>query len=433
MRRLPFLPANAVRLRLGLFVLTGAFLSAGPLHAQSAPTSTGSAKVAPGESSPPLGFSIETEMLTYRALESNSEAIACDVAAYLYRTTPAFKKTSPGSVCDIAITDSAMKGGVIILPFDRSVVADFQVWRSTMQTMDDFVKRDACVTNVSSATSGQPGNKVTLSSRGVGGSLLTLTPAGQALNVASGVLGLFASESSTSAVGGTIQDQAFMDDVSRELRNSNVPVLMPAVYTPYALTSIDAARSPFYNVLNKLLDTQDCLSLAHGKDDPSVTAITKFLDALRGSATPASKVGGGQTSPAPNTLGGTTPSAPPSSTSEMEAVLTGDGLAQQLGADPATGKIADPASYHILMLKALESGGSVSRFSNIFGTKISYSGGSVGTYALFNLNGQLECSGDVYDYSGSIASKDFQEHLRAYTPDPSKQVIFKSGGCRPQQ
>ena len=99
--------------------------------------------------------------------------------------------------------------------------------------------------------------------------------------------------------------------------------------------------------------------------------------------------------------------------------MSADGLAERLGADPQTGKIPDTAPHHVLLLKALESGGSVSKSSNIFGTKMSYSGGSVGTYALFDLNGQLECSGNVYNYAGSVTSKDFQKHLLGYVPDPS--------------
>jgi hypothetical protein len=111
-------------------------------------------------------------------------------------------------------------------------------------------------------------------------------------------------------------------------------------------------------------------------------------------------------------------------------VLTADGLAQRLGADPATGRIPDTSPHHLLLVKALESGGSVSRSSSIFGTKMSYSGGSVGTYALFNLNGDLECSGNVYDYAGYLPAKDFQKKLRAYKPDPQAQVIFQRGTCR---
>ena len=70
------------------------------------------------------------------------------------------------------------------------------------------------------------------------------------------------------------------------------------------------------------------------------------------------------------------------------------------------------------MVKALESGGSVNHSS------------SVGTYALFGLNGELECSGNVYDYAGPIASADFQKHLQGYKPDPGAQVIFQRGACK---
>jgi hypothetical protein len=96
-----------------------------------------------------------------------------------------------------------------------------------------------------------------------------------------------------------------------------------------------------------------------------------------------------------------------------------------------TGRIPANAPQHLLMVKALESGGSVNHSTTIFGTKMSYSGGSVGTYSLFNLNGELECSGNVYDYAGPIASKNFQKNLRDFRPDPGAQVIFKRGACTP--
>jgi hypothetical protein len=62
---------------------------------------------------------------------------------------------------------------------------------------------------------------------------------------------------------------------------------------------------------------------------------------------------------------------------------------------------------------------------------MSYSGGSVGTYALFNLGGQLECSGNVYDYAGPIASGNFQKNLTSYKPNPGDEVIFQRGSCAP--
>jgi hypothetical protein len=113
------------------------------------------------------------------------------------------------------------------------------------------------------------------------------------------------------------------------------------------------------------------------------------------------------------------------------AVLAADGLAQKLGVDPATGLLPDNGAWrHVLLLKALESGGAITKTANIFGTRIRYSGGSVGTYALFTLDGELECSGTVYDYGGPIPAEKFQQGMRRYNPEPAKQFIFQRGSCR---
>ncbi len=62
------------------------------LGAVSLPFAQGQAASKGGGDSAPagVGFSIESEMLTYRALETNSEAIACDVAAFINGTTANF-------------------------------------------------------------------------------------------------------------------------------------------------------------------------------------------------------------------------------------------------------------------------------------------------------------------------------------------------------
>jgi hypothetical protein len=433
MIKLPITPAHAWFL--GLATLASLALAPASLPAQAASAQT--SKPA-GETSSAPGFSIETEMLTYRALESNSEAIACEVAAYLHGTSVNFKNPPPGTICNVS--GNGATGGVVILPFDRSVYSDFQVWRSDMQTMAEFEQRGASACAAAAAAPTPPRAPAGIGTRGLTGAATTaataatgamgvLSPAGAALSTASGVLGLFASNHDASPVGGTIQDQAFMDNVGRELRAVNVSVLMPSAYTSFALSSIDAERSPFLIALDKLLHTRDCIVASRGPADPDVKNIDDFLGTLSSSNGPA------KSSSANPPSGSTTAAAaaPAATSSHLESVLSADGLAQRLGADPQTGKIPDTAPQHILLLKALESGGSVSKSSNIFGTKMSYSGGSVGTYALFNLNGQVECSGNVYNYAGSVSSKDFQKQLLGYVPDPSTQVIFQRGSCRAPQ
>jgi len=436
---------------LGLLAVATASLSLNAQTAAAKPAGSGAS-----------GFSIETEMLTYRALESNGEAIACDVAAYLYGTKPDFKSLPTGSICNVGSLTGPSTVGVIVLPFDRSAFADFQIWRSDMQTMTEFQKRgaDACtvpkpVAAEAAPAEGAPRGRglttgttaATTATTAVGGVMGALTPAGAMLGTGAGILGLFAQNQDSSPVGGTIEDQAFMDNVSRELRDVNVSVMMPTVYSPFELTSVDAAHSPFVTALDKLLHIRDCIVANKTSTDPDVKSIDDFLNTLSGSTTPAKSTApvsasaasadtsstGSPAASSKSASGGTStsaaqPAAP--SRSHLEAVLTADGLAQRLGADPATGKIPDSAPQHLLLVKALESGGSVSRSSNIFGTKMSYSGGSVGTYALFNLGGDLECSGNVYDYAGYLKAKQFEKQLRAYVPDPAHQVIFQRGACR---
>ena len=267
---------------------------------------------------------------------------------------------------------------------------------------------------------------------------------GDALHRRRSILGLFAQNQDSSPVGGTIEDQAFMDNVSRELREVNISVMMPSVYSPFGLTSVDPARSPFVTSLDKLLHIRDCIVANKSATDPDVKSIDEFLTVLAGTTAPAKSTaptpasggssgassGGASTASTTSTTAAPAAQAAPPAQSHLQAALSADGLAQRLGADPATGKIPDSAPQHLLLVKALESGGSVSRNSTIFGTKMSYSGGSVGTYALFGLNGDLECSGNVYDYAGYLKAKEFQKQLRAYVPDPAHQVIFQRGTCR---
>ena len=125
-----------------LLFLAGTFFAFPSLRAQSA----ASAPAKSPSSSPASGFSIETEMLTYRALQTNGEAIACDVAAYLYGTKPDFKSVPSGAICNVGASSGPSSIGVVVLPFDHNVFSDFQIWRSDMQTMAEFEARgvNAC-------------------------------------------------------------------------------------------------------------------------------------------------------------------------------------------------------------------------------------------------------------------------------------------------
>jgi hypothetical protein len=67
----------------------------------------------------------------------------------------------------------------------------------------------------------------------------------------------------------------------------------------------------------------------------------------------------------------------------------------------------------------------------LFHSKVTYAGGSVGTYALFSLDGGVECSGNVYEYGASEDTKDFPTALAEPAPDPTKQMTHLRGICKP--
>ncbi len=375
------------------------------------------------------GFSIESEMLTYQSLESNSDAIACEVAGLLGGIpdiSQHFKRHGSGTICAISLTNPNFR--VVILPMDSQVPADFQIWRSDMEAMREILEHAQSVCDAAPSgqnpPSGGPATRGSTTKGNSGGwTIANLTPQTQMI---SAVLGLFASGYSVTPVGGTIQDQAFIDNLSRDLRIANVPVVLPATYMPNALSPLTAAASPFLQQLDQVLRLRDCLAAKSGGTTGSVNAgtIDEFLKSLSQPIGPPSNSGS-----APSAVGnhaGPEPSSV-SGKSRLISDILADGLAQNLGFSSVSSTA--PAHLHLLLVKALESGGEVSRRTNVFGAKISYSGGSVVTYTLLSSDGQLECAGNAYDYAGPIAHKDFEKKLRAFAPDPSSQVILKRGQC----
>jgi hypothetical protein len=118
-----------------------------------------------------------------------------------------------------------------------------------------------------------------------------------------------------------------------------------------------------------------------------------------------------------------------------------DGLARQMGflSDPKTEtcKTSDkaanghcPDNWRILWLKAMESGGADINEANIFGSHPHFGGWAVSGYALFNLDGSLNCSGNVAAYGGYFKAKDFTAHgfIAAGGSAPTVMLSLQ-GGC----
>jgi hypothetical protein len=372
-----------------------------------------------------LGFSIETEMLTYKSLEANSEAVACDIARHLFGG----EIGPPSATAPCTIQSGASAGaGVVIVSSTTTVFSDFQMWRADMASMNALELR---------AIKFCPPTPAAPKTRGLP-SLAAATPEGQMLPMAKEVLGMFGSSESISPVTGTIHDQALMDGVARQLKALNIAVLVPEIYSPYALGGTDASTSPFLSNLAKLIAMRSCLQAKKDAlpkeqqaDAEEIGGIVSSIDAFIATlSSNASSSGGAVPGATGHTPESTTPNAASTgSASHLASVLTADGLARAIGINldgtAATGSIWQ----HILWLKALESGGSVAKQGNLFGTKVRYSGGAVTTYALYSFDGNLDCSGNVYDFEGSVLTKDFSKVFREQIKDPTNQLASLRGGC----
>jgi hypothetical protein len=383
------------------------------------------------------------------------------------------------------LTDATVGGssltGVVIMSSSGTTLANFQVWRSTMVMMKQLQIRAAdykCPSAEREKTLGVPG----------------LDIASQAITLVQGVLAMFASNESAMGVQGTIQDQALVDGVARQLRALDVPVLVPDTYGPFTLSGVDYKNSPFLGNLGKLTRCRICLqailrdpSFQLSKSDVDaltakrkdytdkkqadqkevdegklsekdrkakeaeidqldekiqkidedikkdtvvlsqvneitalIASIDSFLASLTGNS--ASTPGPGAQTANPSTSPASGPSSGPSGpqSGSTPAIAAGDDGSAS----------ADSIWQHVLFLRALESGGSLITHSNIFGSKVFFSGGAVATYSLFTLKGRLTCSGNVYDYGGYIRAKDFAGIFRDPNIDPRQQLIFLRGGCR---
>jgi hypothetical protein len=413
-----------------LALVASATPSAGQSSTPPASSNNAGAPAANGGQPAPgsVGFSIETEMLTYKSIEADSEVLACEIARYL----GAAAAGSPNAPC--TSTSTAGNGtGVVIMSSSSTILADFQLWRADMAAMNTLELRAEKPCGVQPSAARPPST--------MGVPLLSATPVGQAVPLLEGILGAFATNQSVSPVTGTVHDQALMNEVARQLRALNVSVLVPETYSPFALGGTNYADSPFLASFSKLLNTRaTCLQAEQGASAPQkseidsiIAGINQFMTLVTGAAPPSS---GGQTNktedknpPAPNpTPAETQPSEP---ASHIGSLLAADGLARGIGVDLDGSMPSSSPWQHILWLKALESGGSVTKEGNIFGSKVSFSGGAVVTYALFNLDGNLDCSGNVYDFAGFIPAKQFREAFLKLETDPTRQLPASPGSCSP--
>jgi hypothetical protein len=391
--------------------------------ASTAQTSTSSSSSS-NASAPKTGFAIESEMMTYSAMDAEATALACGITRNLGATDD---KCTPRGM-------SGPAGGIIVVSSPSSALAEFQIWRTDMSTMTMLTMR---------ATPYCPktGERAASSTTSIGSTILSMIPAGQALTFAQALL---STTSESSPVQGNILDDTLINDVSGHLRALGVVVVIPDTYMPGSLTTIDQRLSPFMSKFGDLLKARVCLDPSRNDDQSTspgadrsaqvelekkaiAESIDGFLKGLADSGIAMPPKPPSTTTPAT----ATTPAPPQPVISHLNAVLRADGLAQEIAAASPDAQASENGGWFLLSLKALESGGTELKTGNVIrGSKAIFSGGSVGTYSLFRLTGSVVCSGVFFNYSGALESTKIPKMLEQPSTLGSGRLV---GGCATSQ
>ena len=320
--------------------------------------------------------------------------------------------------------------GVVVVTGDSSALSEFQLWRTDISTMDMLTLR---ASHYCAAGAGErAASKTTLS-----GTIMSMFPESQVAEYAASLLSATAE---TKPLEGNILDQTLVNDVAGHLRALGIDVVIPDNYMPNSLAAIDVGHSPFLSKYSALIKARGCVASAamesaapaaepgatetgeadeHAKADKH--AITAAIDGFLKSLTEPDVFD------VPKPPPGAQPDAKTPVISHLNAVLRADGLAQELDSASPDARSGANGIWYVLSLTALESGGTLLKSGNaITGTKTSYSGGAVGTYALFHLNGNIACSGVFFNYEPPTLTSKIPALLT--TPGAAGGKVV--GGCR---
>jgi hypothetical protein len=375
------------------------------------------------EDSNDKGFAIESEMLTYTAMDAEGTALACNLGKNV-------------GAADASCNAQAINGppvGVVVVTGGSSALSEFQLWRTDISTMDMLTLRaDHYCPQASSRAA------TTL-----GGTILSMFPESQAASFA---MSLLSATAEAHPLEGNILDHTLVDDVAGHLRALGLDVMIPDSYMPNSLAAIDVNRSPFLAKYVALIKARACVAPSAGENGNTASttepnaepgaagsgaadahsaadkrAITEGIDVFLKSLTEPDVFD------SPKLPAGAPASTPEPVISHLNAVMRADGLAQQLGAASPDARSGANGVWYVLSLKALESGGTLLKSGNaIKGTKTSYSGGAVGTYAFFRLNGNVACSGVFFNYEAPTLTSKIPDLLSSTQPVAQGKLV---GGC----
>jgi hypothetical protein len=124
-----------------------------------------------------------------------------------------------------------------------------------------------------------------------------------------------------------------------------------------------------------------------------------------------------------------TPTYPSTVGAPLQQMLASDLLAHQIWAGKEPDEAAQMDNIVILVVQTLESGGDQMTKSNLFlGSRIYFNGGAVATFALYGIDGVLQCGGFAYAYGGYSKDADFGDALKRHKLDPTGEI---ESNCEP--
>jgi len=226
-----------------------------------AQSSSGAAAAAPTIPASSGTYSIESEILAYKSLRANSAEIASELIV------------GRGSYTDAKGKDQGRN--LILVPSSSTAVPAFQLWRSHMVIVHNLLKQanDLLPRGDGCPTAPQPTGAPAPSFAAY------TTAIGQGVTALQGIISLFASSQSVNEFTGTIQDQALMLAVARELRKSNVTVLTPDIYGPATIAGIEPDSYPFISILGTLIEQHSLLQKAYICNAVAATAAGQLQQA----------------------------------------------------------------------------------------------------------------------------------------------------------
>jgi hypothetical protein len=250
-------------------------------------------------------YSIEAEIFAYKSLQVNSRAIAQDVVGQLgvpgadgvspppvstpggdsaggKRSKPKKNASQHAQAASLLPASSAEasggakaaandakpgatpkdpphdRPGVVMAPSVSTILPAFQLWRSNMLVIQQFLfQAQLTLGQTPCPASPQASEKTETTITGPAFSTYA-TATSQAVSTIQGLLQLFATNETVSEFPGTIQDQALMSAVARELRARSVEVVMPDTFAPWTIDTL-VSDSPFIAALMALIQRHGCL------------------------------------------------------------------------------------------------------------------------------------------------------------------------------